>query len=229
MLDALGWLFQAIVAHWVILTLGFAGAAVLAALKKYWPSVAGPVLYGAAGFALVVMSLSTLKELGVVNTLMQEPPIQSDENLEETIRGWADSFGWGTRPLQIENALIAFEVTLFNNAVRISVIQRERLKGFLSIGINIVLSDDQREQFYDLEQDVADLLVRTLRIEMSRMGMNFSNIDVPLTRVSLEKKLPITGSLAQHEFLSTVSQVNRARILYSETIGLTLNQGNITQ
>ncbi len=64
---------------------------------------------------------------------------------------------------------------------------------------------------------------------MSRMGMNFSNIDVPLTRVSLEKKLPITGSLAQHEFLSTVSQVNRARILYSETIGLTLNQGNITQ
>ncbi len=148
---------------------------------------------------------------------------------QDAIRDWADSFGWGTRPLQIENALIAFEVTLFNNAVRISVIQRERLKGFLSIGINIVLSDDQQEQFYDLEQDVADLLVRTLRIEMSRMGMDFSNIDVPLTRVSLEKKLPITGSLAQHEFLSTVAQVNRARILYSETIGLTLNQGNITQ
>ena len=64
---------------------------------------------------------------------------------------------------------------------------------------------------------------------MSRMGMNWSNIDVPLTRVTLEKQLPITDSLSQHEFLETVSQVNRARILYSETISVTLIQGNITQ
>ena len=231
MLDSFsfGWLFQEIVAHWVIVVLSLVGAAALGTLKKYRPSVAGPVSYGAAGFAMVVMSLSMLQILSVVNTPTQEPLTQSDENLEETIRGWADNFGWGSRPLQIEDALVAFEVTLLNNTVHVAVVQFERLNGFLSIAVNVVLSNEQREEFSNLEQHVATQLLRTLRIEMSRMGIDWENIEAPLTRVTLQKKLPITDSLSQHEFLSTVSQINHARILYSETIALTLNQGNITQ
>ena len=91
-----GWLLQEILASWVIAALGLAGAAMLAILRKYWASKADLVLYGAAGFVLVVMPLLMFQiHSSVTNTTTQEPQIRSDENLEETIRGWADSFGWG--------------------------------------------------------------------------------------------------------------------------------------
>ena len=224
-----GWLFQEVIAHWIILALGLGGGTMLAALKKFWPSVADPVLYGAAGFTLVVMLLLSMLQLRSFNTSTQEPPIESQESLEEVLRGWADSFGWGTRPLQVENALIAFQVSLYNGAVRVPIIQSEQLAGFLTIRVNLALSDEEREQFLSLEQNVATQLIRTLRIEMARMGIDFAISEVPLNIVRLEKKLPITPSLAQHEFLATVSQVDQARIVYSQTIGLTLNQGNVTQ
>ena len=159
----------------------------LGALKKYWPSVAGPVSYGAAGFAMVVVSLSMLQILSVINTPTQEPLTQSDENLEETMRGWADSFGWGTRPLQGENALVAFQVSLYNDTVRVPIIQSEQLAGFLTIRINLALSNEERKQFLNLEQHVATRLTRTLRIEMARMGIDFAIIEAPLNIVRLEK------------------------------------------
>ena len=107
-------------------------------------------------FAMVVVSLSMLQILSVINTPTQEPLTQSDENLEETMRGWADSFGWGTRPLQGENALVAFQVSLYNDTVRVPIIQSEQLAGFLTIRINLALSNEERKQFLNLEQHVAN-------------------------------------------------------------------------
>ena len=56
-METFAWLFQEIIAHWVIWVLASTGAAMLGVVRKYWPSVAGPVLYGMAGGGIILICL----------------------------------------------------------------------------------------------------------------------------------------------------------------------------
>ncbi len=85
------WLWQELLGNWLFWVLGLAGASTLALLKRYWPSLSGPVLFGLAGFALTAVIVVSVKTHQVMSQKSTHSPITAS-NAEENVRAWLDSF-----------------------------------------------------------------------------------------------------------------------------------------
>ena len=120
----MGWeLLRELLAQWIWVVLSLAGAAMLAFLRSYWPRIADPLLVTVIIFAALATSVMVFKFNAFLQT---QRPIET-QNIEITLRRWADDFGWGTRRTDVEGAHFAFSVAL-TEGVNLVVLRDIRLR-----------------------------------------------------------------------------------------------------
>lgn len=210
----MGWeLLRELLAQWIWVVLSLAGAAMLAFLRSYWPRIADPLLVTVIIFAALATSVMVFKFNAFLQT---QRPIET-QNIEITLRRWADDFGWGTRRTDVEGAHFAFSVAL-TEGVNLVVLRDIRLDRYITVVMNLRLNDAQKAAFAELDEPAASDLLSNLRIEMARLQMEYANITVPLAAIRIQRQIPITTRLADHDFLTAIQQVNMARVLATETI-----------
>jgi hypothetical protein len=76
--------------------------------------------------------------------------------------------------------------------------------------------------FKKLPPDKADALVRELRIEMTRMHMDYANIRNPLQAIVISQRMPVTRDLTAEAYVTAVREMQDAVILARQLINLRL-------
>ena len=76
------WLVQTLVGQALWLVLGILGAAVLTAVRVYWPQVSDVVLFGVAGFVLIAILVLALRVVSKLDTFLEtQPPVIQNESI----------------------------------------------------------------------------------------------------------------------------------------------------
>src|SRR5262245_60128793 len=106
------WFLQNILssAAWDIV-MALVGGISLATLRVKWPSIAAPVMYGFAGTTIVAVLIFALTGHAIL--VPHEIEITPD-NVEASVREWADEFGLGVTKSVLPNSFWALTTTLRN-------------------------------------------------------------------------------------------------------------------
>jgi len=216
--------FSNLVADAIFALLVAAGIAILK-LKNHW--LASPLLYGLAALMFITVSASAIR---VQTKLPRTSVFLTPANAGSVIHGWYDKFGYGVRKLgstEIDpNSIFTFEITP-RSGTKYSVSQRASPSGFLLIGSGLALSEPSGEQLRQLSPERQRELIHQLRIELLRMTMMFSNLELPLDRVRIQREVPLLDSLTENVFMDHARAVEGAMILVKEIIRTNLEDKSI--
>jgi len=192
------------------------GAAVLAAVWKYWTQYAPLITAGAVGFVLVFVGIVAYQ---ILRRSEKAVPVDV-ENIEATVRRWADELGWGIQRIEDTGAFFALKFTLPSSSESFVVASRMKaLPRYLAVVVAVRLTADDITALNRLPRGEANAFASSIRLEMSRAKIEYRNLDLPLTEpLSLQRTLPITAALTEDSFMASVHSVITAKNLLSELI-----------
>lgn len=160
---------------------------------------------------------------GFFSSIHQEEPLKASlrsENLQATVRGWLDSFGIATQPIDDPDAIFAMRVTLAND-LHAEILQPKKLDRYIVLRSAVTLGPEDRAMYDKLSQTDKDKVGLALQIEMARAKIGFQldlmtpNLPVQLI---LERRIPITNDLTEAVLMQNIDDMNSAKILAMQTL-----------
>ena len=208
--------FEGLVGDWLWRILGSGVAVMIGYLRLKQSRWISPIMYGLGGLALI-----TLIQLGVTAQARLNEPTVTADSIQDTIRDWSLSFGYGVRQIESTDTHFVFDITTVNGIPFQAFRQHNQpFDELLTIQATIEFSDEESMILSRQPVNVINALIRELRIEMTRKDISYSNITNPLRRFTLTRSIPITNTLNQFQYLEAVQSVTNSIILARQVINL---------
>ena len=107
---------------------------------------------------------------------------------------------------------------------RASIVTRPKdFPHYIVLQASLELGAEHQALLAKLTEDQVVELVEELRVEMSRSKIGYS-IDLPLKKVTLVRRIPITDDLTEDAFIQRIDEVQSDLMLARDTIVLGLDQ-----
>ena len=147
---------------------------------------------------------------------MTEPAFPGDETfagrIQERVRHWLTQEGWTADNLATQATLWAL-VGTDRNGRRLVISQSRGHQDRVLIEGRVVPSAPQAERIEALSEEERDALLWDTRMELLRLGIDYSGVEMPLKRVVLMESIYFEGALdnflAKDTFFQRIEQIRR--------------------
>jgi hypothetical protein len=148
----------------------------------------------------------------------------TEQNIEAKTRAWLDAFHLGVTKLADSPDFYFSFQAIGNNKIPITIVRSKEHEHYLTLLGKIEISPKHRALFEKLSEGEKIRLIQKLRIEVAQSQINCA-FDPPNTFnfVVIEKRIPITGSLTEAQFMQGAEEMNYGIILVRDTLGLILD------
>ncbi len=147
---------------------------------------------------------------------------QTPEKSEAVIRGWLNrtrlSVANSPNPESYYRLLVSLE------SRRVSVYRQKSDPEMVGIGINLRIPEADFEAIDSMTSSPTSTLVRDLRIELTRLGVQYAGFRHPLREISFVDQIVFDQSLTRPAFLDRIFFMFRAQILVGELIEYEANK-----
>jgi hypothetical protein len=182
-------------------------------LRNRWLT---PILYGVCAATVLMLFIAALHVVAYVRS--QSAFDVAD--VEAAVEDWSLGVGWSVKKQADPAWDFGYEVTTNNTPV--NVYREKATDRHLMLRSILTLTGDHPAMFKKLPPDKADALVRELRIEMTRMHMDYANIRNPLQAIVISQRMPVTRDLTAEAYVTAVREMQDAVILARQLINLRL-------
>ena len=177
----------------------------LVKIRSAWGT---PLLLGLAAATMAAL-FAVLAKAG-----MRLPPkrlIPNSQNIEECIRTWLNNFNYGIKNTPDGNAHFCLLVTADSDTkMVIGRLKAEKDSEYVYIKAIIGPTGEELGNLNRLtEQEKAKLFV-SIKLELSRRRIGYRGLIFPPNDFFIFKRVPISSSLTEHEFLSSVDEIEAA-------------------
>lgn len=203
----------------VIVLGGGALIAILQATHSHWT---GPVLYGCAGSASLAILIFALTGRPI---LSKKQPQTTVDNVETNVRAWLDYFGLGVQKRTEAEALFAFLVTC-RSGMGLYVARMKARDRYIAFGSNIEVSAEHREVLAKLPKEKSGRIAEELALELAKTGVGYNleiQSDGTMTRISLQRNIPITPNLTEDTFIGHLDQLESNAHVAREAVRLAID------
>lgn len=238
------WLEQSIAGAWIRRLLEICGGAVLAWLRARDPKIAGSILYGLAGVAVLeiifffattqspvpakapvdltilegeIASLSTYVHARSTASRSSQAPALTPENVERNVRTWLGTFGYGFVPVTLPNTHFAIRVNLPNNGRPILIARStdEQFERYITIQASVAISPEHQAILQRMPEDQRQRVLRDLSIEVSRVRTDVAS--TTLEQVTFARRLLI-GSLTEGMLIDNLGDMEALQNIIIQTV-----------
>ena len=209
-------------------------------VKRYWPTVAGPVLYGlGAATCIALLSYAALGH-GLLSKL--KPPI-TPSNIESYVRQWYDSLGLGIAKMPVTpDADFGFNITLKNGNRIVVGVAKER-PNYLQYQTLVALTPEQQTALARLNQAQANRVTQEVVLELARSRVAYTiggplimiqqgaqlaaqvpglQIGTPMSTIILGRGVPMSH-LDEAKFAGYVDEMDSAMSVAGAAVALALD------
>jgi hypothetical protein len=206
--------FEGILTHWVWELLTIAYGVLVGYLKRTNSTWFLPALWGAIGALIMATAL-------YVGSLVnqKENPIINQDNSEEVVRSWLDSYAVVRTRIALQNELLPnqyFRIeSTYPSGDTVNVVRLKGHEGYIVTYADLVIAQEHLDKIKKLSQaDQADLQ-QVMSIAMANTGTEF--VSDATKAFHVEKRIPISG-LTEFTFINNLEDVDRAIILARATL-----------
>ena len=132
--------------------------------------------------------------------------------IHDRVEHWLHQEGWTTEPLTSQSALWALVAT-DRNGRRLVISQSRTHEDRVLIEGRVVPSAEQANRLEALLETERESFVWDTRIELLRLGIDYSGVESPLKRVVLVESIYFEGALdsvlAKDTFFQRIEQIRR--------------------
>jgi len=132
--------------------------------------------------------------------------------IHDRVEHWLAQEGWESRPLPSETALWVV-VASDTHGRRILISQSRGHEDRVLIEGRVVPSDGQSARLIAMEQMDQQEMIWDIRMEILRLGIDFSGVELPLKRIILAESIyfegGLDGALAKDTFFQRIEQIRR--------------------
>jgi hypothetical protein len=157
---------------------------------------------------------------------MRSAPVTT-ANVEIRLREWLEKFHMGIRLLPPDRlpfpVSFALEVTLLNDRVVIVSHQKE-FSQYLMLQTNLGLSADTGKILSRLTPTQRSQVDSDLAIELSNLKVGYTMTTSPDVRVTLARMLPISPSLTEYDFISSIMDMDMAQVAAINTLATSMRR-----
>jgi len=220
----MGWksFFQGLAANIVSAILILGAGAVLTILQATHSRWAEPTLYGMAGICLMAIIIFAFTGRPI---LSKKQPQTTVENVESNIRAWLDYFGLGVQKRVEPEAHFAFLVTC-RSGIGLFVARPKARDHYVVFGSNIELAAEHRDVLAHLPKEKSGRILEEIALELAKTGVGYNleiQPDGTLTKISLQRTVPITSGLNQDTFIGYVDQLESNTQVAREAVRLSVD------
>lgn len=196
-------------------------AALLAYLKAKRESLAGPALYGLAGFTMVMVIAFTIVGHAVWS---KQQPETTTENIEANIHAWSDAFGLSiTKEQPGPDQVFSYLIGLHSGRP-VYVNQSKARDHYLQLQGTVALSKEHLDRLSKFTKAQQESVEEELKLELARSKIGYGMAGPPLKGVALAKAIPITSSLTEATFAGYLDEMDSAMDLSIETTRLSIER-----
>lgn len=196
------WLSRALIYDAIKIIVMAVVGLLMAELRARGLGVAEPILYGLAAAACVGILIAAVQYF--ISQRLEEPPIDT-ANVETHIRTWLDNFHLGVTKTEDSDSYFSLGVDT-RSGRKLSINRPKNYDRYICILWHWAIPSSEQERLRRLSEPATKLLTRELRMEMARSKIIFV-IGTPLTNVVLERLIPITSNLGEHEFIEALNEI----------------------
>jgi hypothetical protein len=132
--------------------------------------------------------------------------------IHDRVEHWLAQEGWSSRPLPAQTALWVL-VAADAHGRRILISQSRGHEDRVLIEGRVVPSDGQSGRLDSMASSDQQELIWDIRMEMLRLGIDFSGVELPLKRIVLAESIyfegGLDGTLAKDTFFQRIEQIRR--------------------
>jgi hypothetical protein len=142
------------------------------------------------------------------------------DNVESKVKLWIDTFHLGSQTLPPGSPLgadVLFGIVVTNHQGRQIMVHRDKsLERYLQFQATIAVTPDDQKKLAALHDADRIAIVRDLQIELSRAGIGFGGIALPLSSFAVMKSVPI-DLLNESTFVQNLDQTDLGYILAAQS------------
>lgn len=215
-MGSMDWIWQGVLTNGLYALLILAGGIVIARLRARGVRWVDPLLYGCIASVLIFVVIVAVRANQYIGR--QSQSIVNDKNIEETIKTWLASSGFGyTEAPAISAPYFSLDVLMLNGS-HMMIAHLQQGEKYLIIQTSISVDQKTVQQIHKLSEVQVRRLNRAIAIELARANELFSHIDLPKDNITFEKHLPITATLTQQDLIQALAEVNSAQIIVANTL-----------
>jgi hypothetical protein len=209
------WLWQQIVAHWVIIGLTLVSSAIVGWLRARSSRWVNPFLYGLGTLIALLVIVSLIKHI----TSDPRPVIATPAALETYIKNWAEEYHFSVRNTPDPQSFFKLIIESLPNRPITVEQSKEHHHGHIRMTLNVTFSPEHKQRLASLPKDQLELFFNELRLELIRTNvgyqMNKKSDKVFDYRIELEQSLAIKD-ITRDEFMTALRRMERGLLLISE-------------
>ncbi|HXX20776.1 MAG TPA: DUF2299 family protein [Candidatus Acidoferrum sp.] len=198
------------------------GGIALAYLEATHSRWAAPLLFGLGGSAIVSLLIFSLTGRPPFS---RKQPQTTVDNVEANIRAWLDYFGLGVQKRTEPDAHFAFIITC-RSGMGLYVARFKARDRYIVFGSNIEISAEHRQILTQLSKEKSGRIAEELALELARTGVGYSleiQPDGTMTKISLQRAIPITPSLTEDTFIAHTDQMESNAQVAREVVRLAVD------
>ncbi len=211
--------WKGLVTNW----LAYAGVVVVSLLATYLRTRGSrwidPIIYGLVAGGLSAFILVELGFIVLPSQVSSMQPAQqvTPDNIEAQTMRWSDTFRLGTKKMDVGDSYFARTFTLPDGHTFL-VRRTKNLDRYLIFSANITLAQDILGPLARLSHQDQDSIVRQLRREFARFHIQYENVTLPFTMISISRFVPISDALTESSFVQNLEDMDFASAIGQETI-----------
>ena len=206
----LAWLWQGIITNWMFWAImgiaGLVGGFLKSRGGKWWPIVYNGLL--SAGLVGLIIFTGNLQ----IKLSMEEKAKTTISNIDNKTRSWLDKFQIVTQNQPGDDVYFRYIATMRNN-LKVNICRLKKHDSALIFYASLVTDQKEIDKFSQTEQY---RIKQQIGIEMSklRLGFNIEN----LSKVGIEKAVPITPNLTETEFMAEIQSMTAGLLIVQSII-----------
>ena len=148
------------------------------------------------------------------------------ENVEAHVRSWSDTFGFGVQRVDNPEAYFALALTLGLGGRHAFVARLKKTwERYIIVESSMVMTDEHKNVFKSLSPEQTEIFVEELLLQLAAAGQ-IGVIDANLGNITLQRRIPITPSLTEDEFIKAVDHVSIGWMIARNAVVLALKRHN---
>ncbi len=172
------------------------------------------------GLGAAVLTAILVLALDAIRRLPPKRVVPTTSNIERVARDWLDNFNVAVQRSPNPLCHFRFMVTVDSGTKMMVGRLKETHQNYVVIRSAIAPTDDDLKQIESLAPDQKNILVGELRLELARRHVGYENLALPVKDFAIFKRVPITESLNEHEFIAALDEVEAAVHAVSLVYGL---------
>jgi hypothetical protein len=182
-------------------------AGIMTHLLRIQSGWSGPLFGGLGTFMLAAI---TLLALDAIRRLPPRRVIPNVKNIESCVRDWLNNFQYSVKKSPIETAYFRYLVTVDSGTKMLIGRTKGDFQDYVQIRSDMAPSDSDMAQFDILSDIEKAVLVGNIRLELARRHVGYQNLKIPSDEFFISKRIPIRETLAEHEFIAAIDEVEAA-------------------